>query len=141
MADEERKTDGRLLSESLKECADSLSRETEADEGAPLRRVQRLARSLMFDSEDAYIRTISFIIDEWVKDYYLNFAGDIFSPAEEDIERIRAKLLHDNVSPALKALSVAVANEERSETLKGVEALTTSYLDSIDETKSFVGGW
>lgn len=127
------------LSEALKDCADTLR--TEPDKGAPLRKVQRLARSLLFSSEDSYTRGLAFILDEWIGEYYLNFAGDIFSPAAEDLERLRQALLREKVSSAFESLSRAVDSRNEADTLQGLQALAVSYLDTVKDARQFLGDW
>jgi hypothetical protein len=84
---------------------------------------------MLFGAQDRRMRTLGFIIDEWVKDYYLNFAGDVVSPLWERIELIRKELLRQKASPALDLLATAVA--EGTDPTEALEELITSYLDGI----------
>src|SRR5687767_11687556 len=73
--------------------------------GAPLRKLQQSAQRLQFDSVDNRLKTLGFIIDQWIKDYYLNFAGDIVTPDWQQIETLRKELLQNKVSHALRLLA------------------------------------
>jgi hypothetical protein len=114
------------FAEELRSCSQALA---SASPGAPLRRLQHFARSVLFDTPDRKLRTLCFIIDEWVKDYYLNFAGDVVSPSWERIELIRKALLRDKASHAFDRLANAVA--QGTDPIEAVEELVTSYLDGI----------
>ena len=118
--------DRRRFAEELRRCSQALVSTTA---GAPLRKLQQFARGMLFGAQDRRMRTLGFIIDEWVKDYYLNFAGDVVSPLWERIELIRKELLRQKASPALDLLATAVA--EGTDPTEALEELITSYLDGI----------
>jgi hypothetical protein len=114
------------FAEELRICSRALA---SASSGAPLRRLQHFARDVLFSTPDRKLRTLCFIIDQWVKDYYLNFAGDVFSPSWERIEVIRKELLRQSASHAFDRLADAVA--EGTNPIEALEELVTSYLDGI----------
>ena len=112
----------------LRDCAAQLS----AGSGrAPLRTLQRVARSIVEGSSaESSVRTIAFLVDQWITDYYLNFAGDIVA-GWEHVEQIRVALLREKTADAIAQLSDAVATGS-SDVLKALEALIGSYLKAVD---------
>ncbi len=114
------------FAEELRRCSQALA---SATPGAPLRKLQQFARGILFGTQDRTMRTLGFILDEWVKDYYLNFAGDVVSPVWERIEQIRKELLRRKASDALGLLATSLA--EGTDPSQALEELITSYLDGI----------
>jgi hypothetical protein len=110
----------------LRRCSQALMSTTA---GAHLRKLQRFAQGMLFSTSDGRMRTLGFMVDQWVKDYYLNFAGDVVSPHWEGIELIRKELLRQKTSHALDLLATAVA--EGTDPTEAFEELITSYLDAI----------
>ena len=116
-----------------------------SDEGGepvqhPLRELQRVARSVMYEGKDPYVRTVAFILDLWIEDFYFNFAGDVLSPASEAVDKIREKFLTESLGPLLGTLSEVVLRDSASG-LGVFEKIATSYLDARLEANVQVGGW
>ncbi len=114
------------FTEELRKCSRAL---VSASNGAPLRTLQHFANAALFDTPDPAVKMLCFIMDQWIKDYYFNFAGDVVSPQWERIEQIRKNLLQQKASLALDRLATAVA--EGAEPTKALEELITAYLDAI----------
>jgi hypothetical protein len=112
--------------EELRKCSGAL---LSASSGAPLRTLQHFANAMLFNTADRSMKAVCFIMDQWVKDYYFNFAGDVVSPRWERVEQIRKDLLQQKASRAIDLLATAVA--EGAEPTKALEELITSYLDAI----------
>jgi len=114
----------------LNHCSEALA--DRCSSNAPLRQLQHLVRSLLYVGSDSYLRTIAFILDEWIKDYYLNFAGDIMTRNWSQVDAIRTELLSGPTSTALAKLSEAVSAGSQ-EAFSAIEQLVVSYLDAIEK--------
>ena len=118
-----------LFAASLAACAEGLSDGKRS--GASLRQLQRQAQAIIMGAnEDVYLRTIAFIIDQWVKDYYFNFAGDVISAAWTSVEDVRIRLLSRDTSRALNCLADAIPSGS-TEAFEGLQGLVCTYLEAI----------
>ncbi len=126
--------DGRRLSAALRECADQLSAGTSAR--APLRALQQVAHTIVESAADSSVRTVAFVIDEWVNDFYLNFAGDIVFEWQR-VEEVRETFLRNQAAAALSELSRALKGAP-SDVLTALEVLVVSYLDAVRQANHVV---
>ena len=110
-----------------------------AQDCAPLRDLQAVARRLDSVENDRHVRTAAFLLQLWIEDYYFNFAGDIPSDGSEYVDEVRCRMLSGPTANALKKLGEAVA-EESVRTLEAYEDLFASYLEAIDEANRKVTG-
>jgi hypothetical protein len=120
----------------LGQCSAELR--TGQNSNAPLRRLQDFVRPLLYVRTDPDVRTIAFILDEWIKDYYLNFAGDIMSSNWSDVDKIRNDLLSEKTAIALARLAESVVSGP-DRAFHAIEHLVVSYLDAIEEANEAVG--
>ena len=75
----------------LKGCADSLC--AKEFEDAPLRLLQREIQPALRDREDSSLRTVAFLLDAWVDDFYFNLATDVPSKVSEEFDTLRTQFL------------------------------------------------
>jgi|SRR5438132_4904314 len=113
------------FADELTRCADSRSAITDV---APLRNLQHFVQGVLYE-DDRELRALAFIIDEWIKDYYLNFAGDVVVPAWEAVDSIRQDLLQQHVPNTFRELANALT--ERTDIFKPIAELIAVYIDSI----------
>lgn len=106
----------------------------------PLRELQSVARSLIYGEEDLFLRTVAFLLDLWIEDFYFNFAGDILSPASEAVDEIRDKLLTESIGPALSRLSEVISSRT-TDVFDPFQEIATSYLNARLAANEKVGGW
>jgi hypothetical protein len=123
------------FSRRLVSCADAL-KVGKRGNGA-IRELQSYLRQLFFASTDGYLRTIAFVLDEWIKDYILNFAGDVVTPNSEDLDEIRERLLSESIALALMELAEGTRTSSEK-AFAAIERLVVSYLDAIQEANKVV---
>ncbi len=124
------------LASALRVAADGITHPQ--PDGAPLRELQRKVHALVNTTADPYVRTLGFIIDQWIKDYYYNFAGDVMSSAWAEVEAIRADLLKDSTSQAFIHLASALSSDSKGDGFAAIEELVSFYLAAIDEANGVV---
>ena len=106
--------------------------------GSPLRELQRHSQRLMDVAEgDTHLRTLAFIVDQWIKDYYFNFVGDVISTAWREVEEVRIRLLSRDTSSALRAVAESVV-ADLDKGLGAVENLVCTYLNAIKKANDEV---
>jgi hypothetical protein len=123
------------FSHRLRDCALSLSQGQSGN--APIRELQSHARELFFANSDSYLRTIGFLLDQWIKDYIFNFAGDVITLNSEAVDEIRERLLREDTATALLDLSGAICSAPEN-AFAAIERLITSYLEAIQEANQVV---
>ena len=133
---DEYRTEKEALASSLVAIADAIT--CEHYNGAPLRELQRQVYTVVSNTADPFLRTLGFIIDQWIKDYYYNFAGDVMSSAWAEVETIRAKLLRSATSQALMHLAAALSADSKADGFCAIELLISSYLAAIDDANMVV---
>jgi hypothetical protein len=119
----------------LVECGDALSK---GGPGAPLRRLQTFLRGEIAGGSSSS-KTLAFLIDEWIRDYYLNFAGDLLPSASEEVERIRGLLMSDRIGPALSDLGKRI-DAGSVAWFSSLEAMIVAYLDAVSEANKATKG-
>ena len=134
------------LGNAFRECAGYL-RADRAPTNDNLRRIhplrilqQELRRVLEEGGEDRLARTVAFLVDAWIRDYFLNFAGDVLSPASLAVDEIRKRLIQGQVVDAFEKLGAGLTGDS-SEIIEAQVMLVCSYLEAISESREKVGGW
>ena len=133
---DEYRAEAEALASSLRATAEAITNRQYGK--APLRDLQRRAHAVASSSGDAYLRTLGFVIDQWIQDYYYNFAGDVMSSAWEEVEKIRIALLREVTSQGLMPLASALSTGMKADGFSAIEVLISSYLTAIEKANTTV---
>lgn len=120
------------LASAISECAQSM--EEEPDDKAPLRELQSKAKRALLEHEGDHERTIAYLLDVWIDDYYFNWAGDIDT---EKVEEVQRRFAHD-ASRAMRKLAESLRGQNAEETLAALARLICRYLDAVREAKEIL---
>lgn len=118
------------LSYAVALCGRALGKEEE--QTAPLRALQKVSRAATHSASNGYIRSVAFILDTWIADFYYNFAGDIVSPNWEQAHIVREQLIRTRSAMILKQLAEAISEESAGATWLAVQELIASYLEAVE---------